>query len=95
MTRMRIEAAGIAALGQALTELADTLEATPDARADQWAFGSAQTFGALNELVGGWRRERLRLIDGLFSLGSASQQASGAYVETEAAVSRSVGGETR
>lgn len=92
---MRIGAEVIASLGVSLGEVADALEATKDAQADRWALRCGRSSEAFDDLVAGWRRNRLLLVEVLRDLGDKAQVAGAAYVETEATTTPLFGGPTR
>lgn len=75
----------MAALGDSLVSTGVTLREANGIKGDRSSVGSAdRTAGALEEVVGGWRRERLVLAKALVDLGLLARKAGGAYVETEA-----------
>ncbi|MFC7491971.1 MULTISPECIES: WXG100 family type VII secretion target [unclassified Knoellia] len=95
MTRMQIGAEVIAALGVSLGEVADGLESTADGSVDRWALGCGESSAAFDDLLAGWRRNRLLLAKVMRDLGEKAQVAGTAYVETESDVRRMSGGPTR
>jgi hypothetical protein len=92
MTSFRVDAETVLAVGADLVDLADSLATMGDPHADRWAFGPGRTGPAVEELLGGWRHARLGLAESLADLGAAAAEAGGAYLDTEAGVSRTVGG---
>lgn len=92
MTTIRVDAAEVAALGEGLVDLAESLLLTGDPAADRWALGPGGVGPAVEELLGAWRLARLGLADDLVDLGEAASAAGGLYVDTEAGVGRSLGG---
>jgi len=92
---MQIGAEVIAALGVSLGEVADGLESTADGSVDRWALGCGQSSEAFDELLSGWRRNRILLATALRDLGDKAQVAGTAYVETESDARRMSGGLTR
>jgi len=94
MTVMRIDAEVMAALGVSLGEVAADLEATRDGSVDRWALGGGESSAAFDHLLTGWRRSRLALVESLRELGDKAQHAGAAYVETESAQRRMLGGPT-
>lgn len=92
MTRLRISAEGVAALGDRLAELADHLE---DAAARSRGTGShgfvdASAEGAVDALLGDYELERVRLCEHLRSLAGLARSAGACYVDTEAMIARRV-----
>lgn len=94
MTILRIDADVVAALGVSLGDVANALEATRDGAVDRWALGHGEASEAFDDLLSGWRRHRLALAEVLRELGDRAQLAGAAYVETEAAQRRLLGGPT-
>ncbi len=92
---MQIGAEVIAALGVSLGEVADGLESTADGSVDRWALGGGESAEAFDDLLSGWRRNRLLLAKVLRDLGDKAQFAGTAYVETENEARRMSGGLTR
>ncbi len=92
MAMIRVEAADVLALGDALARAAADLAAMGDPGADRWALGPGESGPALEGLLGGWHRARLALGDALVDLGAAAVTAGGLYIDTEAGVSRSLAG---
>ncbi|MGL4174896.1 MAG: hypothetical protein ACRCSN_02375 [Dermatophilaceae bacterium] len=92
MTAIRVDAEGVAELGASLVEIAESLVLMGDSSQDGWALGTGEARGALEELLGGWRRVRLQLGEGLAGLGEAAAAAGGLYLDTEAGVSRGLVG---
>lgn len=87
MPSIRVDAATVAELGVGLMRLADQLAGQSDrADADRWALGAGESAQAFADLVEQWRRARLELARGLYSLGEAAAVAGAAYVDTEAAL---------
>ncbi|MFC7488337.1 WXG100 family type VII secretion target [Knoellia sp. CPCC 206453] len=95
MTRMQIGAEVIAALGVSLGDVASDLESTKDGEVDRWAMGGGEASEAFDDLLYGWRRNRLLLARVLRDLSEKAQNAGQAYVETEVEARRMFGGETR
>lgn len=89
---MHIDAAWIAQLGVSLGDVAARLAEAGDGDKDAAAFGPGEARGAFDHLMEGWRRQRLALVEQLGDLADAASVAGGAYVETEAAVGRSLTG---
>jgi uncharacterized protein YukE len=85
----------IAALGVSLGDVASDLESTTDGAVDRWAMGGGQASEAFDDLLHGWRRNRLLLAKVLRELSEKAQNAGQAYVETEVEARRMFGGETR
>ena len=75
--------------------MADALIATPDASQDRWALGCEQSSEAFDDLVAGWRRQRLVLAEALTDLADKAQVAGAAYVDVEHGARQSLGGATR
>ncbi|GAA4406595.1 hypothetical protein GCM10023168_21750 [Fodinibacter luteus] len=92
MTTVRVDATEVAELGVALAETGADLLLMGDPAADRWALGPGDTGPAVEELLGGWRRVRLALGSALCDLGEAAVGAGALYVDTDAGVSRSLGG---
>lgn len=92
---MQIGADVIAALGVSLGDVAADLEATRDGEVDRWAMGGGLASEAFDDLLSGWRRNRLLLAEVLRDLGEKAQLAGTAYVQTETEARRLFGGETR
>jgi uncharacterized protein YukE len=95
MTWMVIDADDVAALGRSLGEVADDLHATRDGSVDRWALGCGQASEAFDDLLSGWRRNRLLLAEVLNDLGERAQAAGTAYVVAEDGARHRFGGETR
>ncbi len=95
MTTYRVDAGEVAALGEALLDLAEALARVGDPRPDLWALGPGESGTALGELLGGWRLVRLRTAEDLAALGEAAVAAGGLYVDTESAVRRRLVGGAR
>lgn len=92
MTWIHITAETIADLGVSLEEVAVSLEETKDGSAERWAFGYGEGSLAFDHLLKGWRQNRVILAESLRSLGEAARLAGVAYVESEEANRRQVGG---
>ena len=93
MTIIRVDGAQVAELGVALAETGADLQLMGDPSAERWALGPGECGPAVEELLGGWRRQRLALGAALSALGEAAVTAGSVYVDTEAGVQRSwVGG---
>ncbi|QKE84440.1 hypothetical protein [Arthrobacter sp. NEB 688] len=92
MTTYRVDARSVLQVGEGLVDLAEVLALMGDPAADHWAFGPGRSGAAAQELLGGWRHARLRLADALTVLGESAAGAGGAYLDTEAGVSRGLGG---
>ena len=92
MTTLRVEAADVLALGDALARAGAGLARMGDPGADRWALGPGESGPALEELLGGWRHTRLALGEALVDLGESAVEAGGLYVDTEAGVARSLVG---
>ncbi|MBM6400238.1 hypothetical protein [Phycicoccus sonneratiae] len=92
MTSFRVDARTVLEVGAALVDLADGLAAMGDPQADRWALGPGRSGPAVEELLGGWRHARLQLAASLAELGVAAAEAGGAYLDTEAGVSRALDG---
>jgi uncharacterized protein YukE len=86
MTRIRIDAEGIAELGATLEDLADSLAHARDGRADRWALGPGDSAAAFDDLVTHWRVQRLALARSLADLGAAARTAGPVYVSAEQAI---------
>lgn len=95
MTRIQIDADDVAALGRSLGEMAEDLHATRDGSVDRWALGGGQASEAFDDLLSGWRRNRLLLAEVLRDLGERAQVAGTAYVEAEDGARLRFGGDTR
>lgn len=91
---MQIGAEVIAALGVSLGDVADDLEATRDGEVDRWSMGGGQASDAFDDLLSGWRRNRLLLAGVLRDLSLKAQDAGTAYVDSEIATRRLFGGDT-
>lgn len=92
MTTIRVDAAEVAELGVALAETGADLLLMGDPATERWALGPGAAGPAVEELLGGWRRARLAVGESLTQLGEAGVEAGALYVDTEAAVSRSLFG---
>lgn len=92
MTTIRVEAADVLALGDALARAGADLALMGDPGADRWALGPGATGPAVEELLGGWRHTRLALAEALVDLGEGTLAAGGLYVDTETGVTRSLVG---
>lgn len=92
MTTYRVAPETVLATGAALVDLAQGLALMGDPSADRWALGPGAVGPAVEELLGGWRHARLGLAAEVAALGEAAASAGGLYVDTEAGVSRSLGG---
>ncbi|MBT9254848.1 hypothetical protein KMZ32_02525 [Phycicoccus sp. MAQZ13P-2] len=92
MTTYRVDARTVLQVGEQLVGLAEALTLMGDPAADRWAFGPGRSGAAAEELLGAWRHARLRVADALTVLGEAAGSAGGAYLDTEAGVSRRLGG---
>ena len=95
MSTVRVDAAEVAELGVALSQTGVDLLLMGDPSAERWALGPGATGPAVEELLGGWRRARLALGAALGDLGDAAVGAGALYVDTEAGVSRALGGGPR
>ncbi len=95
MSSYRVDAAEVAALGESLVGLAESLALMGDPEPDLWALGPGASGTALRELLGGWRLARLRAAEELTSLGEAAVAAGGLYLGTESGVRRSLVGGVR
>ncbi|WP_299442225.1 hypothetical protein [uncultured Phycicoccus sp.] len=95
MTTYRVDAETVLATGAALADVAESLALTGDPAADRWALGPGAVGPALEELLGGWRHARLVLAESLAGLADATVDAGGLYLDTEAGLSRSLGGGPR
>jgi hypothetical protein len=95
MTTYRVDAAEVAALGESLVGLAESLALMGDPEPDLWALGPGASGTALRELLGGWRLARLRTAEHLTGLGEAAAAAGGAYLDTDTGVRRSLVGGAR
>jgi hypothetical protein len=93
MTIIRVDGAEVAELGVALADTGADLLLMGDPSAERWALGPGESGAAIEELLGGWRRQRLALGTVLSELGDAAVTAGSVYVDTEGGVERSwVGG---
>ena len=72
MAQLRVDPETILDLGRSLLLLSQETATEPDVAADRWAFGPGQAAAALDELLCGWRLERLRLAHSLYDLGDAA-----------------------
>lgn len=88
MGSFRVDGAEITALGGRLTALAAEVAAQGDVGLDRWAFGPGCAGAAFEDLVAGWRHQRLQLCRALDELGSAATQAGGLYLDAEALAGR-------
>jgi len=85
MSSYRVDGAQIAALGQALSELAQGVATQGESvRLDAWALGNAAASSAFEEAMTHWRHERLLLAGSLDDLGAAAAAAGAVYLEVEA-----------
>lgn len=92
MAQLRVDPETILDLGRSLLLLSQETATEPDVAADRWAFGPGQAAAALDELLCGWRLERLRLAHSLYDLGDAAGCAGAAYVSVDEGVARMWGG---
>lgn len=92
MTIIRVDGAEVAELGVALAETGADLLLMGDPSAERWALGPGESGAAVEELLGGWRRQRMALGSALSELGEAAVDAGSVYVDTEGAVERSWAG---
>ena len=93
MTIIPVDGAEVAELGVALAETGADLLLMGDPSAERWALGPGECGPAVDELLGGWRRQRMALGRALSELGGAAVTAGSVYVDTEGGVQRSwVGG---
>ena len=84
MSSYRVDGAQVAALGQALSELAQGVATQGESvRSDAWALGNAAASGAFEEAMTHWRHERLLLAASLDDLGAAAATAGAVYHEAE------------
>jgi uncharacterized protein YukE len=86
MTTIRVDAAEVSRLGDALHALAEELAASGDGSIDRWALGPGRSATAFEDLVGHWRLHRLRLAQALATLGDGARAAGGLYADTERAI---------
>jgi len=86
MSTYALDDAALALLATALDDLAQGLEVAGKLGVDSWAFGTSQSAGALEAVLGDWRHERLALVRGLRVLGERLRAVGSVYAETEAAV---------
>jgi len=87
MTRMRVRADEVAALGQALAGVAvDVRALAADTEADSWSLGPGSSAGELVAVTGDFEHQRQVLGRLLAELAEVAERAGGAYVEVEAAV---------
>ncbi len=89
MTQIVVSAEAVVALGQTLSDVADTLEALALASGDDAAYGPGSVGGAVSQLVGDWELARRRLCDALRAAAGAARSAGEVYLETESCVARS------
>jgi hypothetical protein len=95
MTRYRVDAAEVAALGEGLLDLAEALALTGDPEPDLWALGPGGSGPALGDVLGGWRLERLRAAEELTGLGESAAAAGGLYLAADSEVRRRLAGGVR
>ena len=95
MTTMRIEAEWVAQLGVSLADISAKLAQAGDGDEDAAAFGAGDAAAAFDHLMQGWRRQRLAVVQQLADLSDKAAAAGAAFVETEAAVGRSLQGGQR
>lgn len=89
---MRVDPEEIVSLGRSLLLLTEELACEQDVGAERFALGPGSTAGALDELLTGWRLERLRLAEALYALGDAAGCAGMGYAEVEASATSAWGG---
>jgi hypothetical protein len=93
MTRIRVSAEEIAALGQSLAQVAADVRSTADRTArEAWALGPGASAGTLVAVAGDFDHQRLVLGRALAELARIAQLAGGGYAEVEAEVRGSLGG---
>lgn len=86
MTSFRVDADEVRAFGEALCALAEEVAASGNGSIDRWALGPGASGAAFEELISGWRLQRLRLAEALDQLGQGARIAGGLYVDTETAI---------
>ena len=92
MTVIRGGGGQVAELGVAVTEVGAGLPLLQDPSLERMVLGPGECGPAVEELLGGWRRQRIALGRALGSLGEAAVSAGTVYVDTEAGVTRLFGG---
>lgn len=84
MSYIRVDGTQVAALGQALTALADGLAGQGESvEADAWALGDGAASRAFGAAMTHWRHERIVLARSLDELGAAASVAGDVYVDVE------------
>jgi hypothetical protein len=87
MTRMRVGADEVAALGKSLVRVAvDVRAAGERTEADAWSLGPGSSAAELVAVTGDFEHQRQVLGRLLAELAEVAQRAGGAYVEVEAEV---------
>lgn len=85
MTRIRVDADAVAALGAAVSDLsAELRDCAVSASDGSWALGSGASARALAEVLGDFEHARLVLGRHLDELGQLAQVAGALYAEVEA-----------
>ena len=92
MTIIRVDGAQVAELGVSLTEVGADFLLMHDPSLERMVLGPGECGPAVEELLGGWRRQRIALGRALGSLGEAAVSAGTVYVDTEAGVKSLFGG---
>ena len=94
MTRLRIDAQAIAALGDRLDQIAAHLqsraEESRDSIPDDYGFIGRSAEAALQGILGDYELERVTLCERLRALATLARGAGGCYVDTEDLVVRRV-----
>ena len=93
MTRIRVGAEAVAALGEAVSGLSVELrDCSVSAAESGWALGSGASARALTEVLGDFEHARLVLGRHLDDLGRLAQVAGDLYAEVEVDTTRSMAG---
>lgn len=92
MTRIEVDAGGIAALGERIADVADYLQVradyTRDAVAERYGFHTPEAVGAFDGVLGDYELDRVRLCEALRGLSLLAGQAGGCYLDTERLLTR-------
>jgi hypothetical protein len=84
MTRVRVDADAVGALGEAVTRLALELrDCAVEAADGSWAVGRGASARALTQVLGDFEHQRLVLGRHLDELGRLAQAAGALYAEVE------------
>ncbi len=90
MTHIEVSGEAVAALGDTLAGVADTLEALAAGDTRDDAYGPGSVAGAVDRLLGDWDLTRRRLCTALREAATAARSAGTMYVDTETCVSASL-----